>query len=70
MDHTMSPAAFAMLMVAAKEQFRAAFSSEDLEAIESALGDMNRLHGAYYGYDAFCASAAPVTPRGAKASSG
>jgi hypothetical protein len=70
MDYTMSPAAFAMLMVPAKEQFRAAFSSEDLEAIESALEDMNRLHRAYYGYDAFCASAVPATPRGAKASSG
>jgi hypothetical protein len=61
MDHTMSPAAFAMRMVAANEQFRAAFSSEDLEAVESALEDMNRLHRAYYGYDAFCVSAVPVT---------
>ncbi len=65
----MSPAAFAMLMDAAKEQFRAAFAAEDLEAIESALGAISRLHRARYGYDAFCASAASASPRAAKASS-
>lgn len=65
----MSPAAYAMLMGAAKEEFRAAFSGEDLEAIESALGDIRRLHQAYYGYDAFCASAAPASQRNVKVSS-
>jgi hypothetical protein len=69
MEVVMSPAAFAMLMNAAKEQFRAAFGSEDLEAIETALGHMSRLHRAYYGYDAFGTSAASASPQTAKASS-
>lgn len=65
----MSPAAFAMLMDAAKEQFHAAFKAEDLEAIEASLGHMSRLHRAYFGYDAFGDSATPASPRTAKAGS-
>jgi hypothetical protein len=47
---TMSPAAFAMLMEPAKQEFNAALQAADINAIESALATLKRLHG----YDAFC----------------
>jgi hypothetical protein len=53
----MSRAAFAMLMVAAEDQFKSAFAAEDMDAIESALADMRRLHREYYGYQTLCSSA-------------
>lgn len=52
----MSPAAFAMLMAAAEKEFLAAFKTEDLDTIESALEAMRQITRAYYGYDTFCAA--------------
>jgi hypothetical protein len=49
----MSPAAFAMLMAAAENHFKAAFQAEDMDEIQSALAEMRQLHRAYYGSDAF-----------------
>jgi hypothetical protein len=48
----MSPAAYAMLMIPAKQQFNAALNAEDFEGIDAALATLKRLHRAYYGYDA------------------
>jgi hypothetical protein len=49
----MSPTAFAMLMEAAKNHFKAAFEAEDMDEIQSALCEMRQLHRAYFGNDAF-----------------
>lgn len=56
----MSPAAFAMLMAAAEKEFLAAFKTEDLDAIESALAALRQISRAYYGYDTFCAAPGAV----------
>lgn len=56
----MSPAAFAMLMAAAEKEFLAAFTTGDLDAIESALEAMRQISRGYYGYDAFCHEPAKV----------
>jgi len=63
----MSPAAFAMLMASAKQQFEVAFKTEDMDVIQSVLEDIKRLHRAYYGYDAFCGSDSVSIPRSQRA---
>lgn len=58
-EKQMSRAAFAMLMAAAVKQFKAAFETEEMDAIQSALEDMKRLDRMYYDHDLFCTSASP-----------